>query len=641
MGNKTNSEMTAQIEELENRVTYLSLIQHLHEEFASTLDLSELLPKVLGQVIQVLNAEAGSIWLTDEARKELVCHIADGPTSDKVINLKLKSGTGIVGQVAESKEPQIIADAQSDERFARGIDARTGFVTRSMICAPLVTRGESLGAVQIINKGGDGQLFNEDDLNVLVSLASNAAISIKNARLYESEKKAQELAAMLDISKEITSTLDLDRVLFTIVNLASKVIPYDRSAIVLKTDDRFEIRAVSGVETIERKQYRTLERILSWAGFQDREVYIPDGDEYSKGQGAFRDFVSYFEEEEMKSIWAVPLKDEEGILGVFSVESKIPGFISTSRFQLLRILVNQVTVAIRNAQLYSQVPLVSVLEKLSSQTTKLRGIPLRNALITAGGLVLIVLSLLFGKIGLRIAGEASVVPLNRIVLHTKVGSTVRDVYVREGDFVREGSLVAVLDDEDLQIELRELESRLRIAEKDLVRLYGLSQVADFQLKQIEIKQIRAQIDLLRYKLDNAQIRTPIPGVILTPKVEENVGRYLLRGGTLCEIADLRKINVEIFVSERDIKEVAKNQPILLKANAYPLEVFEGTVAAIGLKGHLRSKRNIYIVTAQMDNPSQALKPGMTGRAKINCGKKPIGAALFRVPLSFLRMKLWL
>ena len=88
------------VDELKALIDRLTFIQRIGAEFASTLHLNELLDKVLEEIIHVLQAEAGSIWLSDTIRKEIACYIAKGPTKEKIQNLRLKEGQGIVGSTA-------------------------------------------------------------------------------------------------------------------------------------------------------------------------------------------------------------------------------------------------------------------------------------------------------------------------------------------------------------------------------------------------------------------------------------------------------------------------------------------------------------------------------------------------------------
>ena len=102
-----------------------------------------------------------------------------------------------------------------------------------MVCSPFVVKGECIGAIQILNKQGN-RFFQAEDFDLLNLFGSTAAMYLKNARLFNSEKKAKDLGALIDIGKQITSTLDLDAVLVSVVNLSSKVIPFDESQISVK-----------------------------------------------------------------------------------------------------------------------------------------------------------------------------------------------------------------------------------------------------------------------------------------------------------------------------------------------------------------------------------------------------------------------
>src|SRR5688572_11514934 len=198
-------------------------------DFNSTLDFDELLPRMFERILELLEAEAGSIWLKRE--DQIVCHIARGPAADQLEGLELPLGVGIVGDVTARGEPELVADARQDPRFVHQVDEATGFVTRSVLTVPLRAQKEILGAFQILNKqSGDGQ-FDEHDLALLDGLARPAGLALRNAQLHAVEKRARDFKALLGISREITSTLDVDRLSMTVVNLGSQALEYDRAAI--------------------------------------------------------------------------------------------------------------------------------------------------------------------------------------------------------------------------------------------------------------------------------------------------------------------------------------------------------------------------------------------------------------------------
>ena len=636
------------VDELKSLVERLTFIQHIGSEFTSTLNLNELLDKVLEEVVQVLQAEAGSIWLCDPIRREIMCYIAKGPTKAKVQNLRLKEGQGIVGSVALTKQGKLVSDVQNDPTFAKDVDKSTGFITRSMICAPITVKGESLGSIQVINKIDVNELFQENDLELLSVIASNAGVAIKNAQLYASEKKAKELSAILEISKEITATLDIQQVLFTIVNLASRVVEYDRCAIALEHKGMFELSAVSGIEELDKSNFPALHRLLTWSGNTGREVWIRDKEAFLKGKDILAEFQDYFNSEEMHAVWLVPLKDEEGTLGVLSMEGKVPNFIPDFKFQMLRILVNQVTVAIRNAQLYSSVPMGNVLDRL---VKKKKGITkeskwkwsIRLSIAAA------VLAILMIPLPFRVAGDAVVEPLLRASIYPRVTGTVKRIpeNVREGATMQAGNVMAILDNTEYNLKKLNLTAQLHMLERSLPRLQTSKAIAEYKQNQLKLDQVKADLALVDYQLENCEIRSTVSGIILTPAVEEQVGSMVLPGKAFCELSDLSNVRIDINIPEEELGSVAVDEEIQLKVKAYPLHTYKGKVIRLAQEPQEVGGMSMYAVRAIVanrikyeNNSDLTLKPGMTGRAKIIAPSRSIGKRLFGGVIRWFRLKFW-
>jgi putative nucleotidyltransferase with HDIG domain len=154
--------------------------------FSRTLDSEALVSKIGDAAKKLLDAEASSIWLLDEERNELYFKVATGAKAQEVKKLTAKVGEGVVGWVVQENKPVVVNDVGSDPRFARRFDEASGFVTRSMVCVPMVVGEKVIGAVQVLNKrGGD---FREEDLRLLESFAGLAAIAIENSQLVEDQK---------------------------------------------------------------------------------------------------------------------------------------------------------------------------------------------------------------------------------------------------------------------------------------------------------------------------------------------------------------------------------------------------------------------------------------------------------------------
>ena len=637
------------VDELKALINRLTFIQRIGAEFASTLPLNELLDKVIEEIIQVLQAEVGSIWLSDSVRKEIVCYIATGPTKGKIQNFRLKEGQGIVGSVALTKTPKLISDVRKDPNFTQDVDKTSGFVTRSMVCAPILAKGESLGSIEVINKVDSNALFHEDDLELLSIISTSAGVAIKNAQLYASERKAKELSAILEISKEITSTLDLQQVLFTVVNLTSHVIEFDRCAIALENKGVFELSAVSGTEELDKSLYPNLSSILTWSGNTGREVWINDRDTFLKGKDTPDEFQEYFKIEEMQAVLLIPLKDEEGILGVFCLEGKVPYFIPDTKFQMLQILVNQTTVAIRNAQLYSNVPMGNILDKLRKKKKVLtKKSKLKSSIRLGIGFAFILLLLI--PFPYFVAGNATVNPVIRTIIYSRTSGTVQSVplNIREGKLVKTNEILALIDDTEYRLQKINLTAQLHMLKRSLPRLQSSMAIADFKQNQLKLEQVRADLELVDFQLANCKILSTVSGIILTPDIEEKVGSFLSPGTPFSEISDLQKVRVDINVTEDKLGSITIGKKVKLKVKAYPLHTYEGEVTAIAQEPIKVDDKTIYLVRAVIPNDVKSenkleftLKPGMTGRAKILAPDRSLGYRLFGGIIRAIRLKLWI
>lgn len=162
----------------------LAIMMDIAKALTSSLDLKEVLQVIMGKVGGLLRPNLWSLLLVDQESNELYFEIVVSPVAEQLKEVRLKMGEGVAGWVAVHGEPLLLADAQHDERFARHVDWKVSFTTRSIICVPLKVKGRVLGVIELINSFDDAH-FNEADLKVLSAIADYAAIAIENARNFE------------------------------------------------------------------------------------------------------------------------------------------------------------------------------------------------------------------------------------------------------------------------------------------------------------------------------------------------------------------------------------------------------------------------------------------------------------------------
>ncbi len=184
---------------LERRI--LTLLADLSQRLALSLDLEETLRQAVELIAEAMEAETASVFLLDG--NELVCRACSGPVD--IRGLRMPREHGIVGRAVASGRCQMVRDANADPDFAgRRIESDTGFVTRTVLCAPLSTAEGAIGALQVLNKRGD-RLFDDGDCDALRLLAAPTALALNRARL------ADALLEQSRIRRELTMARRLQR----------------------------------------------------------------------------------------------------------------------------------------------------------------------------------------------------------------------------------------------------------------------------------------------------------------------------------------------------------------------------------------------------------------------------------------------
>jgi len=179
---------------------------------SASLDLNEVLQRILSQTMSTLGVEAASLALIDEETSELEFKVASGSGSEALIGIRLARGEGIAGWVVESGEPIIVDNVQKDQRFYPAVDQKIGFTTNRLACVPIYIKDEIKGVLEAINPSLGP--FESNQLEVLMGIAGLAGTAIEHARLFsETQTARQRYAGLFEDS--------IDPILIT--NLEGKV----------------------------------------------------------------------------------------------------------------------------------------------------------------------------------------------------------------------------------------------------------------------------------------------------------------------------------------------------------------------------------------------------------------------------------
>ncbi|HSU97591.1 MAG TPA: efflux RND transporter periplasmic adaptor subunit [Gemmatimonadaceae bacterium] len=576
----------------------------------------EIPPIALRIALAATDSPNGSFWRATAAGWE--CHVASGPQS-----------SGLAGRVVPM-----------DEVFTESEDGRV------IVAALAPTAGAAPFAALRVWRESDAAPFHPDiDREWLAAVAVAAAAAfVADARLRQADRST-DVALLAEMSREIASTLDIDRVLRLAVNLAARAVPFDRGAIALYDHGHCDVRAIAGVTSIDPEDpaVRDIAARGEWAAGTGEGFYLSDRD--APGSDAERIFVQIFGEDlaaaNAESGLYLPLKDEEGVLGVLVLESAHPDFANAREREITDVLAAQVTVAIRNAQLYAQIPLAATIGAFTSRGRALLELPRRRRALAAGIAVVVLAALTLIRWPLRVVGDTPVLSaLDPVEARALVDGVVERILVTEGVPVQRGMALAQLRDADARTTRDAVLSERDVDVRTATLAASRGDAAQEQLFRERAASLQREADVLDNQLNLAVVRAAVDGVVLTAHPEQRVGLRLAAGDPLLLVGRTDTLELNLGVAEADLALVHVGEEVRLRVDALPGRTFTGRVAQLAELPAARGDGVDFPVRALVPNTDGALRPGMTAYARVLGARTSVAGRVLRRPIRGARLLWW-
>ena len=321
----------------------IDFLMRLADALNTTLDLNTLMHRVADMVRAVIDYRIFAILLVNDRTGDLRMRFQTGHTPE-VERMRIKPGRGVVGQAAIQKSSILVEDVRNVENY---IDANPNVM--SELAVPLIVKNRVIGVIDLQSE--HPAFFTAEHQRLLELTASRMAISVENARLYTRvSRQAQTLTVLNEISREITSILDLDDLLERIGLLMKRVIDFQMFTILLWSDrtERFEHRFSSRFgERIKREHNVMLgEGIIGHAAQQRVPILVPD---------VRKDPRYVVANPEVRSELSVPLIYKGKVIGVIDLEHTRVNYYTDEHQTTLSTLAAQVAISIANARLYQRI----------------------------------------------------------------------------------------------------------------------------------------------------------------------------------------------------------------------------------------------------------------------------------------------
>ena len=343
------------LQETERRAKQLTTLNEITKQLTSTLEHEPLLQNILESAVQILDCEAGSLFMVDEDTEELIFTVTVGPAASDLIGKRIPAGQGIVGEAVETRAPVVENNTSASKDWSKSTDEETGFITQALLAVPLQIKGNVIGVIEIINKK-DKLPFVDADKNLLTAFAGQAAVAIENARLYtltdqELNARVEELSIMQRIDRELNASLETDRAMRTTLEWAMRRSEAEAGLIGnLVEDEGVHIMAHEGYgNQLEMYEDKALPLELSamieaTESGQPQTLQLNPLEQGSLLLGTRTQIV-------------VPLRREAHVVGLILLESTKK---TEADLDFLSRLSDHAAISIANAQLYAEVEAANV-----------------------------------------------------------------------------------------------------------------------------------------------------------------------------------------------------------------------------------------------------------------------------------------
>jgi signal transduction histidine kinase len=332
----------------------LAILYELSFQLGSSLDLEEVLNQVMDAIIELTGAERGFLMLIDEVGGELKMMVTRDVSEKAIDAHTLQISRSVVERAMTTAKGILTNNAQEDERFS-GQNSVVGYQLRSIMCAPLLARGRTLGAVYVDHRLHTS-VFAKEDLELLATFANQAAIAIENARLFTLTDQAlarrvAELSLFQQIDQELNRSLDLNKVMSLSLDWALRLTAAESGSIGLmeqldEADEEYVLRLLcyKGSETDLPTTIPMTHPILAQILKEEKPIVTHDltAEQAIDGRPAAIQM-------------SVPIKRDGAIRGLLTLKSQAANALNDEDIEFMERLADRAGVAIKNAQLYQDI----------------------------------------------------------------------------------------------------------------------------------------------------------------------------------------------------------------------------------------------------------------------------------------------
>ena len=651
-----------------------SRIQRLVEEIAllskKELSSEQYFGEFIARVTKACDARGGAVWLVGQRSAEGKAEFQLGAQvdfasslfqTDEVQRALLQHA---MQECVATKKPIVLqpshrqpdeSSIQAQVALLQGTQPPAGPQNRTpypFLHLPLPLKDSVVGVLQVWLQPYVTPQNYAEFAQFLSSLAGYVEQHLQSRRLGSLVVETQRLQHLLKFTTDLAGSLDVLEVSRLAANYGRDLVGCERCAVLWRDGARWRVVSISGQEVVEKKS-GMVKAMSAFVGAHVRPEMVTlskkellarhaaNGAELATQNGHSTDEIdlAYFDVSQVVSAAISPvLDDDKQLIGAYFAESTTEGFFENKEAPAHRVtewLALHTGKALRAADDYQTLPFLPVTRRIRATRLALTGPHRRRNYFRMG---------LFGGIAAAILllpwmdsidGDCALSPEHHVAIVPEVPGRVEKIFVVEGSKVAKGDPIAQLDRKRLETDLDANEQDKRRLYAESERLRGMGDEAGAQVAQLQARVTEENEKKLHADLAATTMRSPIDGVVLTKDVEKHSGEFVQAGQPFAEVAALDAWDVRLEINEREIGRIESRLErgpidvgfILYSQSAHALEGRIEKKTQISSAAEPREKESVFVITLENvkipEDVGNAMRPGLTGRADIRIGRKPL------------------
>lgn len=473
-----------------------------------------------------------------------------------------------------------------------------------------------------------------------VQLAADVPASYQQSQIArQARNDVEKFATALDLLAQVNAEKRFLAAALALCNGVATRFRCDRASLGWLQGGYIKLRAISRTEKFDRQMAaaKALEMAMEEALDQDEEVAWPAPPDSTV---VARDHERFVKDQQPGHVCSLPLRADQKPLAVLTCERQNQPF-SLLELQQLRLCCDQAAPRLVDLQRQDRWFGARWTSAAREQSAKLLGPEHTWAKVLALTITLVLAVVCFVRVPYRIEGNFLLRSEDVTYLTAPFEGYLKEVHVRPGDVVPAGASLVSLDTSELELQAVSAEADLARFTRESERARAAQKLAEMRIAEASAQQAQATLDIIRYRLERAQLKAPFNGVVVEGDLRERLAAPVKQGDPLLKVARLDTLYAEAEINERDVHEILGKARGEIAFVSQPKLKYPITIETVEPAAFPKQDGNIFLVRCRLEgSPQPWWRPGMSGLCKLSVERRTLLWIFTHRTVDFLRMKLW-